>query len=116
MPYYFWIVLLLTACSHIKPSEVGPPKDLKPHWIKNTYNGEIFTGTRVPHLMPPLIAQDFVFQGNGRDGLVVYHKSTGRQLWRKDVEGGVQGATFHEGLLYFGGGDGFVYALKATTG
>ena len=117
MPYLMpWIFLLLMACSTMDSHQTESPSALKPHWMKNTYKGKIVTGTKVPHLMQPLLTADFVFQGNGKDGLVAYDKKTGQQLWRKDIEGGTNGAVFHDGLLYFGGGDGVVYAVRATTG
>ena len=114
--YYFWIFLLLISCSHAPDPNRLTPRDLKPQWIKNTYKDEIHTDTRSPHLMQPLIIQGFIFQGNGRDGLVAYDKATGRQLWRKDIEGGVQGAAFHANRLYIAGGDGWLYSVNAATG
>lgn len=115
MKFYLWLFLGLVACSHSNLKETGGPRELKPDWIKNTYKGEIHTSPRVPHLMQPLVVSNFVFQGNGRDGLVAYNLE-GQKAWRKDVEGGVQGAVFHDNVLYLGGGNGVVYALKATTG
>ena len=114
--HYFWIFLLLISCSHAPNHDHLIPQDLKPQWIKNTYKDEIHTDTRSPHLMQPLVVQSFIFQGNGRDGLVAYNRTTGRQLWRKDIEGGVQGAVFHANNLYITGGDGWLYSTNAATG
>ena len=117
MPYFIWIFfIILTACSHSPEPSGKAPQDLKPHWIKNTYKESIHSDTKAPHLMQPLVVQNFIFQGNGRDGLVAYDKNTGRDLWRKDIEGGVQGATLNNNHLYIAGGDGFIYSLNATTG
>ncbi len=116
MYYFVFIFFILTACSHNPDLSVKAPRDLKPHWMKNTYKEDIHSDSRVPHLMKPLIVQDFIFQGNGRDGLVAYNKDTGQNLWRKDIEGGVQGATFHNNHLYISGGDGLIYSVNANTG
>ena len=116
--YRFTLIFLimLTACSHVPDVSVKAPRDLKPHWMKNTYKKDIHSDSRVPHLMSPLVVQNFIFQGNGRDGFVAYDKNTGKELWRIDVEGGIQGATFQNNRLYISGGNGFIYGLNATTG
>ena len=116
MRCFILIFLILTACSHNPEPSGKALYDLKPHWMKNTYKEDIHSDSKVPHLMQPLVDQNFIFQGNGRDGLVAYDKNTGRDLWRKDIEGGVQGATLHNNYLYIAGGDGFIYSLNATTG
>ena len=116
MPYFVWIFLIFVACSHSPDIATKAPRDIRPHWMKNTYKEGIHSDSRVPHLMQPLVVQNFIFQGNGRDGLVAYDKNTGQDLWRKDIEGGVQGATLHNNHLYISGGDGLIYSVNATTG
>ncbi len=114
--HYAWLFILLMACSHTQQTAKVQLPQLIPQGIKNTYKDEIYKDSRTSHLMQPLVTEKFVFQGNARDGLVAYDKKTQRQLWRKDIEGGVQGAVFHNGYLYFGGGDGQLYCLEAING
>ena len=67
--------------------------------------------------MSPLVLPTLVIAGNGIDGLVAYDRTSGREVWRLDVRGGVEGgAAISEGRLYFGANDGFVYCIDALTG
>lgn len=69
----------------------------------------------------------FVYCGDG--ALYALDKSTGNQIWRFKTFSGYMGErkvdfadyyhsspVLHEGVLYFGGGDGHVYAVKSADG
>ena len=74
---------------------------LKPHIIQNTQ---------------PLISGERVIQGDVFEGVKAFHRASGRLLWEaKGIETG-SAFVFHGNRLYFGGSDGFFYALEADTG
>ena len=74
---------------------------LKPHIIQNTQ---------------PLVLGEKVIQGDVFEGVKAFHRATGRLLW--EAKGVSAGSVFviHKDRLYFGGSDGFFYALEADSG
>lgn len=58
-----------------------------------------------------------IIAANSIDGVSAFERSTAHQIWRFDVKDGVEGgAQLSEDILYFGAGDGQLYALKAEDG
>ena len=67
--------------------------------------------------MQPIVAGDVLITGNSLEGLAATDKPSGRKLWSFKLQGGVEsGAILSNGHLFFGGGDGFFYKIKAIDG
>lgn len=72
--------------------------------------------------MSPLVLAKLVVVANGIDGMVAYDRTSGNEVWRFDVKGGVEGGATslkdrNKGeLIYFGANDGQVYCLRALDG
>lgn len=66
----------------------------------------------------PLIIGDKVIQGDSFTGLKAFHKKTGELIWQKPISHGGAGSSIavSNDVLYFGGSDGFFYALNAQNG
>ncbi|MGE3973804.1 MAG: PQQ-binding-like beta-propeller repeat protein [Bdellovibrionales bacterium] len=116
MKYFslFLSAFLFIGCSMLQPK----PRVLKldKQWIRSTYDTP-YNGYRRAHQMNPVLMDDMVLQGNAIDGLAAFHKTTGRQLWRIDIQNGVaSGAQAFDDKLYFGGSDGQFYCVDAYTG
>ncbi|OFZ11920.1 MAG: hypothetical protein A2Z20_02895, partial [Bdellovibrionales bacterium RBG_16_40_8] len=85
-------------------------------WARQTTNAE-YLAARINHSMEPILFSELVIQGNEFDGLVAYDQKTGLKKWEKRISGGVTApARLYNGVLYFGAGDGFFYAVDATKG
>ena len=76
---------------------------LKSHIVQNTQ---------------PLIVGDKVLQGDSFYGLKAFHKKTGRLIWETPISNGGVGSplTVLQDVIYFGGSDGFFYAVDLKTG
>lgn len=81
-----------------KSIKFSPKPLLKPHLIQNTQ---------------PLIVGNTVIQGDSFTGLKVFHRQKGHLLWQIPIlNGGVGSAlVVKKNILYFGGSDGFFYAV-----
>ncbi len=89
---------------------------LERSWARHTLMRE-YLGARINHVMEPLLFEGLVIQGNEVDGIMAYDQVTGRQRWKRAIQGGVTASAKIEGdTLLFGAGDGFFYALDALTG
>jgi outer membrane protein assembly factor BamB len=111
----FSILLLATACSTFSKSE-SRRFEIENTWARSTMTKE-FLGFRRTHRMTPLILDQTIVQGNAIDGIVAYDRGSGSQLWRFNVENGVEGGAAASGdRLYFGGNDGFFYSVTLATG
>ena len=66
----------------------------------------------------PLIAGDKVIQGDSFQGLKAFHKKTGRLIWETLISNGGAGSPLVvlQDVIYFGGSDGFFYAVDLKTG
>ncbi len=112
---YFTLLLLLTSCSTFQAER--PRKiQVERNWVVSTLSPNIYDGPRLNHLMSPIVTEDIVIQGNGLDGIATYERKSGRLIWKKHIQGGVQGAALHGNHLVFGGGDGGVFAVHAHSG
>lgn len=107
------LCLLLTACASTqRPQRLAIDKQ----WVRSTLEKEYLGGRRI-HRFSPIVTDDLIIQGNGIDGVVAYDRRWARERWRMSLADGVEaGATLSDGILYFGSGDGFFYALNASDG
>ena len=81
-----------------KSIKFSPKPLLKPHIIQNTQ---------------PLIVENRVIQGDSFFGLKVFHRQKGHLIWQIPIPNGGVGSSLivEKNTLYFGGGDGFFYAI-----
>lgn len=65
----------------------------------------------------PLIVGNVIYQGSVRNRFFALSKSSGKVIWEKTVEGGVEATPqyFNE-KVYFGANDGYFYCVDAKTG
>lgn len=107
-------VLVLTGCSSLKRS---PNKFVvEKRWARNTLDKTYLAGRRI-HRFAPILTDKMVIAANSIDGVTAFDRASGRQLWRFDVKDGVEGgAELADGILYFGSGDGHLYALQPESG
>lgn len=112
----FWLLtlVLLTACSSLKRT---PNKFMvERRWARSTLDQDYLSGRRV-HRFQPIVTDKTVIAANSIDGISAYDRETAHLKWRFDVKDGVEGgAELAEDLLYFGAGDGQLYALEPDTG
>ena len=72
--------------------------------------------------MSPILATNkthgnLLIEGNAIDGLVAYDSTNGHEIWRLNVQNGVEGsATLVQNKLFFGGNDGQFYSVDSGTG
>lgn len=114
----------MTGCSTFQSSvseTLGPTRQnrefvLENTWSRSTLKNEFF-GFRRLNRMTPLILDTMVIQANAIDGIVAYDRASGSQLWRVDVENGVEGGAVASGdKLYFGSSDGQFYCVSLQNG
>lgn len=89
---------------------------LEPVFVRSTTLNESFSYRRL-NRMTPLVTDKSVFQGNAVDGFVNYDRKTGREIWRLELENGVEGgAELAADTLFFGAGDGLLRSVDALSG
>lgn len=89
---------------------------LEPTFVRATPEKESFAYRRL-NRMTPLLTDSLVIQGNAIDSLVVYNRKSGSEVWRFNVENGVEGGVELSGdNLYFGGGDGMLRSVALKDG
>ena len=92
-------------------------KSLKKVWIRETFPKN-FTRPSVAQPIRPVLTQaGLLVQGNKVNGVTAYTLNKGKKQWFFSVKGGLAGeVSVAEGLVFFGGADGFIYALYLSTG
>jgi outer membrane protein assembly factor BamB len=84
--------------------------------VRNTFEKQYLGGRRI-HRFTPILTDDLIITGNGVDGIICYNRKNATERWRMTIADGVEaGAYLIDGVLYFGAGDGFLYAVKADDG
>ena len=112
-----WLLLLavLAGCTTMSAPQTREFV-MESAWVRPTTKSE-FLGFRRMNRMSPLINDTLVIQANAIDGIMAFDRKSGAQVWRLDVENGVEGgAQVAAGRLYFGGSDGQFYAVDPATG
>ena len=86
-------------------------------WIRETFPKDWTRPSIGQSIKPVLSAQGLLIQGHKSRGLIAYTSDRGKKKWFFPVKGGLAGGVLADGpLLFFGGADGFMYALQAKTG
>jgi outer membrane protein assembly factor BamB len=114
-PFAFaFLSLILAGCSSLKSS---PNRFVvEKRWVRHTLNQEYLQGRRV-HRSAPIITDKLVIGANAIDGVVAYDRATTNVRWRLDIKDGVEGGMqLAEDALYFGAGDGQLYAVQPENG
>lgn len=116
MKFLFAIVfgILVSGCSMMQsaPNRLVIEK----RWVRETPAHDYLGGRRI-HRFQPLLIDKMVVVGNSIDGLVAYERDSAHLKWRLDIKDGVEGGAFlGEGILYFGAGDGQLYAVHPDSG
>ncbi|MES2964989.1 MAG: hypothetical protein V4760_13980, partial [Bdellovibrionota bacterium] len=86
--------LLVTGCASVS-GLLGSAREarsvsIESRWTRSTLNRD-FLGYRRLNRMAPLVLDKLVIQSNAVDGIVAYERTTGRQIWRMNVENGAEG-------------------------
>jgi outer membrane protein assembly factor BamB len=106
-------VVLLSACA---TSQRATVLHVEKQWVRSTLEKE-YLGARRIHRFTPIVTDNLVIAGNSIDGIVAYDRHSAREKWRMHIADGVEsGAYLFDGILYFGAGDGFFYAVNSTDG
>ena len=114
MIIYFFTLLFISPLSFSLESTFQPV--IQPIWSINTLKDKPL-GPNMPVKSSPLLYKKFVIQGTAQIGLKAFTKQSGRLIWNYKIKGGVSSdIKLYRGILYFGAGDGFFYALKARNG
>ncbi len=89
---------------------------LERQWSRTTLSTS-HLGFRYLNRMPPLLAGDFIIQGNAVDGISAYDRNSGNKKWEMTLKNGVEGgAALDENRLYFGANNGKFYCVDALSG
>lgn len=113
-------LFLLTGCSTVAPTmgrdHQGNEFVMENAWSRTTLKNE-FYGFRRMNRMQPIVLDTMVIESNAIDGIVAYERASGHQLWRIDLENGVEGGAAVSGdKLYFGSSDGQFYCVNLVNG
>ncbi len=114
MRFTIGALLLLSACSTVKPR----PNQfvVEKRWVRDTLTQEYLGGRRI-HRFTPILTEKLVIVANSIDGLTAYDRKSAHKRWHLRIKDGVEaGAQLIDNVLYFGAGDGLLYALNPETG
>lgn len=109
-----WFALGLAGCTSMAPKPNRLVVERK--WARGTLAEEYLGGRRI-HRFSPILTDQLIITGNSIDGLTAYDRALAHVRWRLDVHDGCEGgAVIAEDMLYFGAGDGQLYAVQPDTG
>lgn len=108
------LTIWLSACSSL--SRTSNKFVIEKRWARSTLEGEYLAGRRI-HRFAPIVTDKLVIAANSIDGVVAYDRDSARMRWRFDIKDGVEGgAILADDMLYFGAGDGQMYAVNPENG
>src|SRR5947209_1823748 len=108
------ILLGLTGCTslNVKPNKLVVEKK----WARSTLTQEYLGGRRI-HRFSPVLTEKTIIAANSIDGVVAYDRELGSVRWRLGIKDGVEGGAYiADDVLYFGAGDGQLYAVQPDNG
>lgn len=86
-------------------------------WIRETFFKNFTQPSVLQSIKPAVSSSGLLIQGNRANGLSVYTLEQGKRKWFFSVKGGLAGDVLVESdFVFFGGADGFMYALYLNTG
>lgn len=89
---------------------------IEKRWTRGTLAREYLGGRRV-HRFSPILTDQMIITANSIDGITALDRRTVRPIWRLAIRDGVEaGAQLIDDTLYFGAGDGQLYAVAANDG
>lgn len=87
------------------------------NWTRPTHLGVFQAGDHGTEYSNPVIFENTLVFGNRSIGLVALFPKLNEQRWVLPISGGVVSElAVHQGMVYFGGGDGFIYSVSLETG
>lgn len=108
--------LFLSGCAMLSQEKIEKKFMITRSWARYTPESE-YMGAQINNVMAPILYKDMVIAGNEIDGINAYDRKSGRKIWSKRLSGGVTASgKVDSGILFFGAGDGFFYALHADNG
>ena len=117
---YVALGLLLTSCAgpNLRPGFRAKEPVFERQWTLSTRTRTLLAGERGVEFSNPVLWENSLIFGTSEAGLVATYPSLGGQIrWVLPIRGGiVSELTQNSNSLYFGGADGFVYAVDAETG
>ncbi len=135
--YLLFAFLFFTSCQHLKPTDNRFFQDYKKAkggvahyirgktpsvlarkvWIRETFSKDFTRPSILQSIKPVLTGKGLLVQGNKVNGVSVYTSEQGKRKWFFSIKGGVAGDILVSGeFVFFGGSDGFIYALYLKTG
>ncbi len=106
----------IISCASLRNAGSTRELLLERSWVRSTLNEE-FLKYRRAHRMTPVFHESLVIQGNAIDGVVAYNRETASEVWRLDIENGVEGGVqISDGQVFFGASDGLFYSVNALNG
>lgn len=108
----------LSSCSarNIHPDLTSDTRILTRGWTLATHGPYLMNNRGFEYSSPVLFENTLIF-GSQSQGVISLYPSLMKNRWKFPVEGGVQSELLvDKKIVYFGGGDGFFYALSAETG
>ena len=113
--FLLWLFLAFfgVSCSTLQKQQVSPFIFVKKQWIRETFPKD-FTRPSIGQSIKPVLSHDgLLIQGNKSNGISAYTTDTGKKKWFFPVKGGLAGGVLLDGsVIFFGGMDGFIYALN----
>lgn len=107
---------VLIGCTSLSQREGAREFTVENRWVRSTLVKE-HLGYRRLNRMSPIVLPGRVIQGNSIDGIVAYDRSNGAEIWRLNIENGVEGGASVDGeFLYFGASDGQFYCVSLADG
>ncbi len=86
-------------------------------WIRETFFKNFTRPSVLQSIKPVFASSGLLVQGNRVNGLSAYTLEQGKRKWFFSVKGGLAGDVLVESdFVFFGGADGFMYALYLSTG
>jgi len=108
--------IVTSSCASLRSSAAQREFVIENKWVRSTLRNE-FLGFRRMNRMSPLLLDKVVVQSNAIDGIVAFTRENGAELWRLDIENGVEGGAQAQGdKLYFGASNGLFYCVDLASG
>ena len=129
--FFLWIYMIFcfSSCQYLKFGESPPATNnnkgaktkasvfMKKLWIRETFLKDFTRPSIAQSIKPVLTDTGLLVQGNKTNGIGAYTLDKGKKKWFFPVKGGLAGdVLISDEFVFFGGSDGFVYALYLNTG
>lgn len=109
-------ILTVSSCQHFKAPSTSE-SIFNVEWVIDVSDKKRSFKPQVLQRSAPFITPNLVIQANTSNGIQAYKRHNGRLSWFLPVSGGVESnIVSHKGRIFFGGSDGFFYALEIKTG